>query len=125
MPDLSAIGEAGVVKLVVRDKKNETSNTHEIVVGETTDTFEFNFKVENIKVIPGSYDVVVSKSGLSKFTSKDRSRLTSLLLNLISYFKSRKWQVTYRLPQNTQKIIEADHQWEAKKIFEHTSLGMR
>ena len=71
--DLSAIGEAGVVKLVVRDKKNDTSNTHEIVVGETTDTFEFNFKVENIKVIPGSYDVVVSKSGLSKFTSKDRS----------------------------------------------------
>ena len=72
VPDLSAIGEAGVVKLVVRDKKNDTSNTHEIVVGETTEVFEFNFKVENIKVIPGAYDVVVSKSGLSKFTSKDR-----------------------------------------------------
>ena len=26
LPDLSAIGEAGVVKLVVRDKKNDTSN---------------------------------------------------------------------------------------------------
>ena len=26
LPDLSAVGEAGVVKLVVRDKKNDTSN---------------------------------------------------------------------------------------------------
>jgi hypothetical protein len=73
VPDLSAVGENGVVKLVVRDKKNETSNTHEIVVGETDEVFEFNFKVENIKVIPGSYEVVVSKSGLSRFKSKDRN----------------------------------------------------
>jgi len=72
LPDFSAVGEAGVVKLVVRDKKNETSNDFSIVVGETVSTFEFNFKVENIKLIPGTYDVVVSKAGLSKFTSKDR-----------------------------------------------------
>lgn len=72
LPDFSAVGEAGVVKLVVRDKKNETSNDFSIVVGETISTFEFNFKVENIKLIPGTYDVVVSKAGLSRFTSKDR-----------------------------------------------------
>ena len=35
LPDLSAVGEAGVVKLVVRDKKNDTSNEYSIVVGET------------------------------------------------------------------------------------------
>ena len=35
LPDLSAVGEAGVVKLVVRDKKNDTSNEFAIVVGET------------------------------------------------------------------------------------------
>ena len=46
LPDLSAIGEAGVVKLVVRDKKNDTSNEFAIVVGETKDEFSFNFKVE-------------------------------------------------------------------------------
>ena len=72
LPDFSAVGEAGVVKLVVRDKKNDTSNDYSIVVGETNSTFEFNFKVENIKLIPGTYDVVVSKAGLSEFTSKDR-----------------------------------------------------
>ena len=67
LPDLSAVGEAGVVKLVVRDKKNDTSNEFAIVVGETDKEFSFNFKVENIKIIPGAYDVVVSSKLLSEF----------------------------------------------------------
>ena len=69
LPDLSAIGEAGVIKLVVRDKKNDTSNEYAIVVGETDKDFEFNFKVENIKIIPGAYDVIVSSKLLSQFTN--------------------------------------------------------
>ena len=72
LPDLSAVGEAGVIKLLVRDKKNDTSNDFSIVVGETDDTFTFNFKVENIKILPGSYEVVVSQKLLSRFTSTDR-----------------------------------------------------
>ena len=67
LPDLSAVGEAGVIKLVVRDKKNDTSNEFAIVVGETDKEFSFNFKVENIKIIPGAYDVVVSSKLLSEF----------------------------------------------------------
>ena len=67
LPDLSVIGGSGVVKLVVRDKKNDTSNEYTIVVGETDKEFTFNFKVENIKIIPGSYDVIVSSKLLSKF----------------------------------------------------------
>ena len=69
LPDLSAVGENGVVKLVVRDKKNDTSNDFAIVVGETSAEFSFNFKVENIKVLPGTYEVVVSQKLLSRFTS--------------------------------------------------------
>ena len=71
LPDLSAVGEAGVVKLVVRDKKNDTSNEYSIVVGETNKKFSFNFKVENIKIIPGAYDVVVSSKLLSCFTNSE------------------------------------------------------
>jgi len=69
LPDLSVIGKAGVIKLVVRDKKNDTSNEYAIVVGETDKEFTFNFKVENIKIIPGAYDVVVSSKLLSQFTN--------------------------------------------------------
>lgn len=69
LPDLSAVGEAGVIRLVVRDKKNDTSNEYSITVGETDKEFTFNFKVENIKIIPGAYDVVVSEKLLSQFTN--------------------------------------------------------
>ena len=71
LPDISAVGESGVVKLVVRDKKNDTSNDFSIVVGETDSEFVFNFKVENIKILPGTYEVVVSQKLLSRFQSKN------------------------------------------------------
>jgi len=71
LPDFSAVGGDGVVKLVVRDKKNDTSNDFSVVVGETESEFSFNFKVENIKILPGTYDVVVSQKLLSRFSSKN------------------------------------------------------
>ncbi len=37
------------------------------VVGETDEVFTFNFKVENIKIIPGNYEVVISSKLLSRF----------------------------------------------------------
>ena len=71
LPDISAIGENGVVKLVARDKKNDTSNDFSIIVGETEDSFVFNFKEENLKIVPGTYDVIVSSKLLSKFTNQN------------------------------------------------------
>jgi hypothetical protein len=69
--DLSAIGEDGSIRLVVRDKKNDTSNEYSAVVGETDVDFTFNFKVENIKIVPGAYDVVISSKQLSRFTNQN------------------------------------------------------
>lgn len=71
LPDLSVVGEAGVVKLVVHDKKNDTSNDFQVIVGETDNEFCFNFKVENIKILPGSYQVAISSKLLSRFTNND------------------------------------------------------
>jgi len=70
LDDLSAIGDAGVIRLVVRDKKNDTSNEYSIVVGETDQEFVYNFKVENLKIIPTNYDVVISSKLLSQFTNE-------------------------------------------------------
>ena len=86
LPDISAVGEAGVIKLVVRDKKNDTSNNHEIIVGETDAEFVFNFKVENIKVLPGTYEVVVSQKLLSRFTSKNHDLIYYIALEPDSTF---------------------------------------
>ena len=71
LPDLSVIGGNGVVKILVRDRKNVTSNDFAITVGETDSNFTFNFKVENIKILPGTYNVVVSQKLLSKFSNTD------------------------------------------------------
>ena len=71
LPDLAVVGGEGVVKVLVRDKKNDTSNSFSIVVGETDKEFSFNFKVENIKILPGTYNVVVSSKLLSRFSSKN------------------------------------------------------
>ena len=70
LPDLSVIGANGEITMVVRDKKNDTSNEYAVNLGETDSNFEFNFKMENIKIIPGSYDVVISSKLLSEFTNK-------------------------------------------------------
>ena len=69
LPDLSVLGENGEITMVVRDKKNDTSNEYAVNVGETDKEFEFNFKMENIKIIPGAYDVVISSKLLSEFTN--------------------------------------------------------
>ena len=67
LPDLSVVGEAGVVKLVVSDRKNDTSNDFAVIVGKTDKDFSFNFKIENIKLIPGTYQVSISSKNLAKF----------------------------------------------------------
>ena len=86
LPDLSAVGKDGVIKLVVRDKKNDTSNEFAIVVGETDKDFSFNFKVENIRIIPGSYNVVISSKLLSKFTNENLSLVYYIALEPDSVF---------------------------------------
>ena len=91
LPDLAVVGGNGVVKIVVRDKKNETSNDFAITVGETSNyfckNFSFNFKVENIKILPGNYEVVVSQKLLSRFVSKNQDLTYFIALEPDSTFE--------------------------------------
>lgn len=66
--DLSCIGDGERIRLVVRDKKNDSSNRFSVDVGETDKKFCFNFKVENMKLMSGNYDVVISQKLLAEFT---------------------------------------------------------
>ena len=91
LPDLAVVGGNGVVKIVVRDKKNDTSNDFAITVGETSNyfckNFSFNFKVENIKILPGNYEVVVSQNLLSRFKSKNQDLTYFIALEPDSTFE--------------------------------------
>ena len=95
LPDFCVVGKDGIVKLVVRDKKNDTSNEYAIEVGETDNTFVFNFKVENIKIIPGSYEVVVSSKLLSKFQNTQYDLKYFIALEPDSTFDNAKRSFFY------------------------------
>tara|TARA_A100000164_G_scaffold251941_1_gene224350 strand:+ start:713 stop:1372 length:660 start_codon:yes stop_codon:yes gene_type:complete len=74
-PDVEVKGTAGGdVNLVVTDRKNDTSNDFSMKVGEnSSSTFSHFFKVENLKLLSGDYNVQVSNKGISHFKniSKD------------------------------------------------------
>ena len=71
LPDLSVVGGEGAIKVVVSDRKNDTSNEFALVVGQTDKEFSFNFKIENIKLITGTYQVSISSKNLAKFYNTD------------------------------------------------------
>ena len=70
--DLAVVGDGETIKLVVRDKKNDTSNTYAVKVGTTDAQFCFNFKVEILKLLPGDYQVTIIKQNASLFRDVNR-----------------------------------------------------
>ena len=71
-PDLALIGvKGGDIVLKICDKKNPSSNDYENKVGEgATADYTFYFKVENLKLFVGDYDVSVSSKSISHFKHK-------------------------------------------------------
>ena len=54
------------------DKKNDTANNYSLDISTNGDgEFKFYFKVENLKLMDGSYDVSVSSRNISNFKSKN------------------------------------------------------
>ena len=70
LPDIAIKGEKGKIKLVALDKKNSNSNESSIVVGETDLEFTAYIKAENMKIIPGDYDVALSKAKIAHFINR-------------------------------------------------------
>ena len=70
LPDIAFKGEKGKIKLVALDKKNSNSNESSITVGETDIEFTAYIKAENMKIIPGEYDVALSKAKIAHFINK-------------------------------------------------------
>lgn len=72
LEDITVVGDEGQVNILVRNKENPTSNSISVEVGETDEEFTLNFKVEHLtKIIPGSYDIVISKALISQFDNQN------------------------------------------------------
>ena len=58
-----------VIRLKALDVSNDSTDTFKVVLEEKSgDKFRFVFKTENMKMIPGNYDVEISSKGISHFT---------------------------------------------------------
>lgn len=68
-PDVSIVGDGSAITIVVGDKKNATGNSFSESVGTTDKKFKVNLKVENLKMLPGDYEVSISSKKISRFKS--------------------------------------------------------
>ena len=70
-PDMVLQKSSGNSSLLVKDKKNDTANNYSLNVDTNGDgEFNFYFKVENMKLLDGSYDVEISSKNISHYTNK-------------------------------------------------------
>ena len=74
LPDLTFHSEEGsdIIKLILRDKENDTSNTYEqSITGSSNGAYTLDLKIENIRVLPGNYSIRVSQHLISEWTNQD------------------------------------------------------
>ena len=69
LPDIAIKSVGTDIMMSAIDKKNDTANTYDVKVGETNKKFEFHFKTEHFKMLPGDYNVFISSKLISNFTS--------------------------------------------------------
>jgi hypothetical protein len=68
LPDMALRGREGVLFFELYDKKqNTSSNKFRVDVGSVEDDNDFDFRIENLKILPGDYEVVVSKNSFARF----------------------------------------------------------
>ena len=67
---LSVIGKNGEIRLTAHEKANDTSNHASFKLNDYSGAdFTASFKVENIKLISGDYDVEIQLGAFAKFVS--------------------------------------------------------
>ena len=74
-PDMVLEKTDAGVSLMVCDKKNTTANNYAIDVECDSDakSFKFYFKVENLKLLPGTYDITISQKNISNFKNSNKN----------------------------------------------------
>ena len=90
LPDLTIQSEEGLdtIKLILRDKENDTSNTYDITLaGCCTGTYSLDVKIDNIRVLPGDYDIKVSKALISEWVNVTKKSNTFKIANVnLTYY---------------------------------------
>jgi len=74
LPDVGLVSDGDTINLIATDKKNQTSNQFNVEVAEGTGTkFNFYFKRENLRMIPGEYDLTISSKNISHWVNTNKN----------------------------------------------------
>ena len=68
LPELVVHGDGNKIFLVATDTNNASTDEHREEVGTTDKTFQMVFKIENMKLLSGGYQVGISSKGISHFS---------------------------------------------------------
>ena len=70
LPDLVVRSEGNMIVMVALDRQDDTTNSYSVELGEMSveSDFEFVFRVDNLKLLPGDYRVDVTDKVVSQFT---------------------------------------------------------
>jgi len=91
LPDLTVRSSSNGTEILVHDKNDVTSNSYSIDVGNISNedsTFEFNFKVENLKMMSGNYQVSITDKVVSRFINKSKDLTYWVALESDSKYKA-------------------------------------
>lgn len=70
-PEIAVTGDGDKVYIEALNTKDNSKSNYRVEVGDTDKNFRFIFLAENIKLLPGDYNVTVSSKGLSHFKGED------------------------------------------------------
>jgi hypothetical protein len=70
-PNFVFESDGATITFMATDLKDDSADQSKIEIGTSDKTFRVAMKVENFKMMDGSYDVAVSKKGLARFKNKE------------------------------------------------------
>lgn len=65
LPEIAVTGDGSKILLQAIDSKGTSNDSFSVAVGHTEANFRMIFRADNIKLIPGTYEVEISSKGLS------------------------------------------------------------
>ena len=72
LPEIAVIASEGKIKLQAIDSKTSV-DSYAVELGSSDSNFKMIFKIENLKMMKGSYDVKISNKGLGHFKNCERA----------------------------------------------------
>lgn len=71
LPEIAVTGDDGEMYIEAIDSKNPSSDNYRVHLKSTPHTFRMIFKAENIKIMSGNYEVLITSKGIAQFKSDD------------------------------------------------------